>query len=158
MAMLVGELGANYFITVFEHLAALRKRKKKKDPLALQFLYVRMPGSWLWAQKDECLSFHMAAPPESGGIMSECSLFLSGNSVPSVSELVNFAFFIRRHVLSASLGMYPWLCVFVCVDNELRVGHWLGRSMANITALEKCFCSQAAWQKWQSKHRCICHK
>lgn len=29
MAMLVGEMGANYFITIFKHLAALRKRKKK---------------------------------------------------------------------------------------------------------------------------------
>lgn len=33
MAMLVGEMRANYFITIFEHFAALRlKKKKKKDP------------------------------------------------------------------------------------------------------------------------------
>lgn len=38
---------------------------------------------------------------------------------------------------------------FVCVDTSFCIGHWLGKSMANITALEKCFCSQAAWQKWQ---------
>lgn len=31
MEMLVGEMGANYFITISEHLAALRKKKKKED-------------------------------------------------------------------------------------------------------------------------------
>ncbi len=72
MAMLVGEMGANYFITVFEHLAALRKKKKKKIPNSSP--YVRMLGMKTveqQAQKDECLSRHMAVPPESRGIMAE---------------------------------------------------------------------------------------
>lgn len=41
-----------------------------------------------------------------------------------------------------------WGRRFGCVDSSSCTGHWLGESTANITALEKCFCSQAAWQKW----------
>lgn len=59
-----------------------------------------------------------------------------------------FFFLIACHVLSVSRGMYSFGYVsFVCVDTNFCIGHWLGKSMPNITALEKCFCSQAAWQK-----------
>lgn len=50
----------------------------------------------------------------------------------------------------------PWVqAFFLCSTlfsgfnkNCCKAG-WSDRAMANITALEKCFCSQAAWQKWQ---------
>lgn len=41
-----------------------------------------------------------------------------------------------------------WGRCFSCVDSSSCTGQWLGESTANITGLEKCFCSQAAWQKW----------
>lgn len=113
MAMLTGGMAEKYFISIFEHLAAMRKIK---GPAALQ-----MQGCWgqrllgLWAEEEQRLSSHMAAPPESTGVMAAsihcCSL---ENSMPPVSELVNFAFFYGLQCFVRILERKLWLCLSLC--------------------------------------------
>lgn len=46
MAMLVEEMGANYFITIFKHLAALRKKKKENPQARLRMLGRKTVKQW----------------------------------------------------------------------------------------------------------------
>lgn len=104
----------------------------------------------LWAEKDQRLSFHMAVPPESTGVMAasiQCfSLETACHPCQSLWTLhFLWAVMFCQRVWGRCFGFVS----FVCVDTNFCRGHWLGKPMANRTALEKCFCSQAAWQKWR---------
>lgn len=90
---------------------------------------------------------HERFAPESGVMMAECvqcfTLETAGHQCRCLWTL---------HFLCAVMFCQRIKCCsfanvsFVCVE-VLCMEHWLGKS--NITALEKCFSSQAAWQKWQ---------
>ena len=110
MEVLVGDISANWFLTIFKHHAALHWNE---TPAALQM--ADLPKGF------RCKGTFVQPPP---------------------SEPENFAFSRRR------LGSVS----FVSMRVLTRVPAWdteLGDTVADSTALEKCFCSQAAWQKWR---------
>lgn len=138
------------FLSILLHCV---KKEKKEILEPCSCPYVRMLGTKtveLWAHQDQCLSFHMAVPPESRGITAErMQCFTLETACHQCQSLwtLNFlwAAMLCQWVWGRSFGYVS----FVCVDTSVCIEHWLGEPMANITALEQCFCSQAAWQKWR---------
>lgn len=116
-------------------------------------MFVRVPGTIAavqGAQKEECLSVHTAVSPEDEVVMAENVQCFTLETARHQCQCLWTLHFLYAVMFCQCLGMQGLvLCLFVCAEASLCIGRWLGKSTANITALEKCFCSQTAWQKWQ---------
>lgn len=142
MAMLTGGMAENYFISIFEHLAAMRKIK---GPAALQ-----MQGCWICERRRSNACHPTWLLPQRVQVEWQrvCIVLVWKTACHQYRSWRTLHFLWALMVCEDSREEALVMSLIVRFDTGSCVGRWL----ANITALEKCFWSQAAWQKWQLVH------
>lgn len=139
----------NDFITILEHLAALCKERNRKAPQFGLCNGARDGGQWSCElqRADVC---HFA--------------WLFPQRLQAVWQRAYHVFILKapcHQCRTLWTVHFSWAAMFCQWVNGWTFGYSLlcvltqGTDSASpmlMEALAKCFCSQVAWQKWQSKH------